>query len=81
MYEISLLILFLFFLDQVFLTLYRELYYRHIYARLTPTLEQRFHSYENYCDLFNYILSKYSTMNNNVEPFFCSKITNVFLPF
>ncbi|KAG2229543.1 RNA polymerase I-associated factor PAF67-domain-containing protein [Thamnidium elegans] len=43
--------------DQVFLTLYRELYYRHIYARLTPTLEQRFHSYENYCDLFNYILN------------------------
>lgn len=46
-------------IDQVFLTLYRELYYRHIYAHLTPTLEQRFHSYENYCDLFNYILSKY----------------------
>lgn len=47
-------------LDQVFLTLYRELFYRHIYAHLTPTLEQRFHSYENYCDLFNYILSKYT---------------------
>jgi hypothetical protein len=38
--------------------LYRELYYRHIYSRLTPTIEHRFHSYENYCDLFNYILSK-----------------------
>src|SRR5215203_4955650 len=44
-------------IDQVFLTLYRELYYRHIYARLTPTIEHRFHSYENYCDLFNYILN------------------------
>ncbi|KAG0078984.1 hypothetical protein BGZ90_003831 [Linnemannia elongata] len=43
--------------DQVFLTLYRELYYRHIYSRLTPTIEHRFHSYENYCDLFNYILN------------------------
>ncbi|ORE10107.1 hypothetical protein BCV72DRAFT_39453 [Rhizopus microsporus var. microsporus] len=43
--------------DQVFLTLYRELYYRHIYSHLTPTLEQRFQSYENYCDLFNYILN------------------------
>ncbi|RUP50142.1 RNA polymerase I-associated factor PAF67-domain-containing protein [Jimgerdemannia flammicorona] len=42
---------------QVFLTLYRELYYRHIYSRLTPTIEHRFHSYENYCDLFNYILN------------------------
>ncbi|KAF9364992.1 hypothetical protein BGX34_011829 [Mortierella sp. NVP85] len=43
--------------DQVFLTLYRELYYRHIYSRLVPTIEHRFHSYENYCDLFNYILN------------------------
>ncbi|KAG2188720.1 hypothetical protein INT44_003859 [Umbelopsis vinacea] len=43
--------------DQVFLTLYRELYYRHIYARLSPSIQDRFHSYENYCDLFNYILN------------------------
>ncbi|CAG8537609.1 9731_t:CDS:10 [Diversispora eburnea] len=45
--------------DQVFLTLYRELYFRHIYSKLTQTLtiEHRFHSYENYCDLFNYILN------------------------
>ncbi|KAJ1978532.1 hypothetical protein H4R35_001873 [Dimargaris xerosporica] len=43
--------------DGIFLTLYRELYYRHIYARLQPTLEDRFHSYENYCDLFNFILN------------------------
>ncbi|PKY56340.1 hypothetical protein RhiirA4_438439 [Rhizophagus irregularis] len=43
--------------DQVFLTLYRELYYRHIYSKLTPTIEHRFHSYENYCDLFNFILN------------------------
>ncbi|EIE77654.1 hypothetical protein G6F46_004206 [Rhizopus delemar] len=43
--------------DQIFLTLYRELYYRHIYSFLTPTLEHRFRSYENYCDLFNYILN------------------------
>ncbi|KAJ9068729.1 hypothetical protein DSO57_1025673 [Entomophthora muscae] len=43
--------------DQVFLTLYRELYYRHIYSKLAPTIEHRFQSYENYCDLFNYILN------------------------
>jgi translation initiation factor 3 subunit L len=54
-------------IDQVFLTLYRELYYRHIYSHLTPTLEQRFQSYENYCDLFNYILSKYSSIKECFE--------------
>src|SRR5580704_101384 len=32
--------------DPQFLILYRELYYRHIYARLTPTVEHRFASYE-----------------------------------
>ncbi|XP_018375639.1 PREDICTED: eukaryotic translation initiation factor 3 subunit L [Trachymyrmex cornetzi] len=43
--------------DAVFLTLYKELYYRHIYARMQgPTLEQRLNSFYNYCDLFNYIL-------------------------
>lgn len=47
--------------DHVFVTLYMELYYRHIYARLQPSLEQRFNSFCNYCDLFNYIL-------NSTEP-------------
>ncbi|NP_001279102.1 eukaryotic translation initiation factor 3 subunit L [Callorhinchus milii] len=45
--------------DVVFLILYKELYYRHIYAKVSggPTLEQRFESYYNYCNLFNYILN------------------------
>lgn len=45
--------------DQLFLILYKELYYRHIYARVTggPTIDQRLESYYNYCNLFNYILS------------------------
>ena len=43
--------------DQIFLILYRELYYRHVYSRLTPDLDDRFHSYENSCELFNYLLS------------------------
>lgn len=30
--------------DEVFLTLYRELYYRHVYAHLNPDLDDRFHS-------------------------------------
>lgn len=80
-----------FFTDAVFLILYKELYYRHIYAKVSvsistaetllifleciiktfccndfsfflnqggPTLEQRFESYYNYCNLFNYILSR-----------------------
>jgi len=45
--------------DQLFLFLYKELYFRHIYARVPggPTIDQRFDSYYNYCNLFNYILS------------------------
>lgn len=45
--------------DGFFLNLYKELYYRHIYARVSggPTIEQRFESYYNYCQIFNYILS------------------------
>ncbi|CDR45882.1 CYFA0S20e01266g1_1 [Cyberlindnera fabianii] len=43
--------------DQVFLVLYSEVYYRHIYARLTPSLENRTGSYNNYCNLFNLLLN------------------------
>lgn len=45
--------------DPVFLILYRELYYRHIYAHVPngPTLAQRFDSYTVYCELFNYIIN------------------------
>lgn len=43
--------------NPVFLILYRELYYRHIYSRLAPNVDDRFHSYENSCELFNYLLN------------------------
>ncbi|POW17952.1 hypothetical protein PSTT_00176 [Puccinia striiformis] len=43
--------------DEVFLLFYRELYYRHVYSRLQPDIDDRFHSYENYCSIFNYILN------------------------
>ncbi|GAA5848368.1 hypothetical protein JCM8547_004493 [Rhodosporidiobolus lusitaniae] len=43
--------------DEIFLTLYRELYYRHIFARLQPNLEDRIAGYEAYCQLFNTILN------------------------
>jgi translation initiation factor 3 subunit L len=42
--------------DHVFCLLYKEMYYRHLYARLTPTLEQRCESWDNYCALFGVIL-------------------------
>ncbi|KAF5366211.1 hypothetical protein D9758_005722 [Tetrapyrgos nigripes] len=43
--------------DPIFLILYRELYYRHVYSRLQPNIDDRFHSYENSCELFNYLLN------------------------
>merc|ERR1711899_228918 len=45
--------------DNLFLILYKELYYRHIYARINggPSINQRFESYYNYCQLFNCILT------------------------
>ncbi|QRV78520.1 eukaryotic translation initiation factor 3 subunit L [Ceratobasidium sp. AG-Ba] len=43
--------------DPVFLILYRELYYRHVYSKLQPEIDDRFHSYENSCELFNYLLN------------------------
>lgn len=45
--------------DTVFMILYKELYYRHVHARIPggPKLEQRVASFYNYCDFFNLILS------------------------
>ncbi|KAN0120496.1 hypothetical protein V8E52_004323 [Russula decolorans] len=42
---------------QPFLIPYRELYHRHVYSRLRPDIDDRFHSYENSCELFNYLLN------------------------
>merc|ERR1711962_523941 len=51
--------------DEPFLFLYKELCFRHLYARVQggPTIEQRFESYYNYCKLFNYILSADTPVN------------------
>ncbi|GAA6037176.1 hypothetical protein JCM8097_008772 [Rhodosporidiobolus ruineniae] len=43
--------------DELFLALYRELYYRHVVARLQPDLEDRTAAYDAYCQLFNIILN------------------------
>ncbi|KAJ3133520.1 Eukaryotic translation initiation factor 3 subunit L [Physocladia obscura] len=42
--------------DRLFIALYRDLYFRHLHARLTPTLADRVAAYDNYCDLFNILL-------------------------
>lgn len=46
-------------MKSIFLILYKEMYFRHIYASIQggPSLEQRFESYRNYVKLFNAILS------------------------
>ncbi|RWS10460.1 eukaryotic translation initiation factor 3 subunit L-like isoform X1 [Dinothrombium tinctorium] len=41
----------------VFIIFYKELYFRHIYAKCQPTIEQRCDSYANYCSLFNLLLN------------------------
>ncbi|KAI3717647.1 hypothetical protein L1987_69399 [Smallanthus sonchifolius] len=42
--------------DHVFCLLYREMWYRHLYARLSPTLKQRIDSWDNYCSFFQVVL-------------------------
>ncbi|KAL8171668.1 hypothetical protein V2J09_023472 [Rumex salicifolius] len=42
--------------DHVFCLLYREMWFRHLYARLQPTLKQRIDSWDNYCGLFQVVL-------------------------
>jgi translation initiation factor 3 subunit L len=42
--------------DDLFMVLYKELYYRHINTRLNPTLAQRVYAWENYSDLFYHLL-------------------------
>eukprot|EP00884_Botryococcus_braunii_P016904 jgi/Botrbrau1/3898/Bobra.0183s0119.1 len=43
--------------DHVFCLLYKEMYFRHLYATVQPSLEQRCDSWDNYCALFNVILA------------------------
>ncbi|BDA50611.1 Eukaryotic translation initiation factor 3 subunit L [Coccomyxa sp. Obi] len=43
--------------DSVFCLLYKEMYFRHLYATVQPTLEQRCESWDNYCAIFNIMLS------------------------
>jgi len=43
--------------DGYFLCVYRELMYRHMFAKLKTTLSDRLAAWTNYCDLFDHVLS------------------------
>lgn len=51
--------------DHIFMILYKELYYRHIHAKIPggPNLDQRVYSFMNYCEFFNLILSSETPVN------------------
>ena len=43
--------------DAVFCMLYSELYFRHVFSRLIPSLPQRVASWSNYSNLFSFVLN------------------------
>lgn len=45
--------------DKLFLAFYKELYFRHLYAKLQPSIENRLDSYANYVALFTLFLGSY----------------------
>lgn len=51
--------------DEIFLLLYRELYYRHIFDRCEITFETMTESFQNYVNLFNMLLEYESNNDNN----------------
>ena len=42
--------------NQTFLLLYKELYNRHLFSKMSPSLAQRYDSWANYCELFDIFL-------------------------
>jgi len=47
--------------EPLFLILYQELYYRHIFSRLQPTFEDRRRSWENYCKFLDLVIDDLSS--------------------
>lgn len=43
--------------DQAFSMLYNELYFRHMFSKMNPSLAQRIDSWNNYCSLFELFLN------------------------
>lgn len=65
--------------DETFLLYYKEVYFRHLYSRLTPTLEQRFDSYNNYCALFNLIVNSDGPSNIELPMYWAWDIIDEFI--
>jgi translation initiation factor 3 subunit L len=67
--------------DEVFLTLYRDLYFRHLYSRFAANidLDDRFDSYENYCNLFNYVLNSDGPVPIDLPAVWISDIVDEFI--
>lgn len=55
-------------LDPLAVILYKELAYRHLYTKSSPDLNDRIGSFNNYCELFNHILSKHIFRKQRVIP-------------
>lgn len=54
----------------------QEMYYRHLYATVQPTLEQRCESWDNYCALFNIILTSSINMQVSSHTAFPAELDN-----
>lgn len=65
--------------DHVFCLLYREMWYRHLYARLSPTLKQRIDSWDNYCSLFQARLLYFLLLNFYPLEWFLSDVISACL--
>ena len=44
--------------DKAFLLLYKEVVFRHLFAKFSPTVAQRIESWKNYCELFESLIGK-----------------------
>lgn len=53
--------------DAVFLLLYNELYYRHLFSKMIPSLAQRVDSWQNYCNLFEAFL-QHGMIDHDLPP-------------
>ena len=43
--------------DHIFVLLYKEMWFRHLYAKGRPTLAQRAESWQNYCNVFDIVIN------------------------
>jgi len=65
--------------DQLTLTLYKELYFRHIYSRCDISLEHRLDSWKNYCEFFNFLLNSSPSLSLDLPSQWMWDITDEFI--